>query len=309
MPSRLNYSLIRVFVTLLTERSVSRTAKQLGQSQPTVSKQLGLLRDIFNDPLFIRSSSEMVPTHRGRIVGKTLKRVAVLLEGLEPESAAFNPADSHSHFVIGTSDYGSYVVLPTLIAYLQTEAPNVTLTTKAINTKTAEELLLSGEADLCLASDPQYSYPIRDQSLFDDEYVCLCRKGHPAERIGLDFESFLSFKHLTVHRQSGGNAGVVEAFLASHDRLRTIAMAVSTLLAVPQVLRDTDLLLTTTRQIAALLCQAAPLQIYTHPLPLSTFTFAQIWHERNTHNMEHAWLRNVIARCTEASNLGRGRQF
>ena len=56
--------LLRVLCTLLSERSVSRTAIKLNQSQPAISVALKRLRTIFHDPLLVREKGGMVPTER-----------------------------------------------------------------------------------------------------------------------------------------------------------------------------------------------------------------------------------------------------
>lgn len=55
----LDVRLMRTLLLLLTECSVSRTADLLGQAQPTVSLTLKRLRDMFNDPLLVRSGSAL----------------------------------------------------------------------------------------------------------------------------------------------------------------------------------------------------------------------------------------------------------
>ena len=46
--------LLRVLKTLLDERSATRAAIQLNQSQPAVSAALRRLRDAIGDPLLVR---------------------------------------------------------------------------------------------------------------------------------------------------------------------------------------------------------------------------------------------------------------
>ena len=46
--------LLRVLVTLVSERNVSRTAIRLNQSQPAISSALKRLREIFGDPLVLK---------------------------------------------------------------------------------------------------------------------------------------------------------------------------------------------------------------------------------------------------------------
>ena len=60
--SKLDYQQLRVFDTLLDERSVTKTAKRLALTQPTVSAVLKKLRRQFDDPLFIRAQRGVTPT-------------------------------------------------------------------------------------------------------------------------------------------------------------------------------------------------------------------------------------------------------
>ena len=58
------YSL-RVLVTLLTERNLTRVATRMNQTQPAISAVLRKLRLTFQDELLVRSGNTMVPTPRG----------------------------------------------------------------------------------------------------------------------------------------------------------------------------------------------------------------------------------------------------
>ena len=62
MFDRIDLHLIRVLHTVLTERSVSRSAIKLGMYQPAVSAALKKLRELAGDPLLVRSGAGMVPT-------------------------------------------------------------------------------------------------------------------------------------------------------------------------------------------------------------------------------------------------------
>src|SRR5690242_20695479 len=56
--------LLRVLETLINERSVSKAAIRLNQSQPAISAVLKRLREMFNDPLLVRERGQMIPTER-----------------------------------------------------------------------------------------------------------------------------------------------------------------------------------------------------------------------------------------------------
>ena len=62
--SRIDLNLLISLQVLLEERNVSRAAERLFITQPAMSKTLSRLRQVFDDPLFTRSSHGMQPTPR-----------------------------------------------------------------------------------------------------------------------------------------------------------------------------------------------------------------------------------------------------
>src|SRR5258708_39966848 len=55
-------NLLRVFDAILQTRSVTTAASNLHLTQPAVSKQLNRLREVPEDPLFVRTNDRMAPT-------------------------------------------------------------------------------------------------------------------------------------------------------------------------------------------------------------------------------------------------------
>ena len=53
---RVDLNMLIVFETLMHERSVTRAAEKLFLGQPAISAALGRLRNLFNDPLFVRGT-------------------------------------------------------------------------------------------------------------------------------------------------------------------------------------------------------------------------------------------------------------
>lgn len=296
---QLDLTALRIFEAIMAERNVSRAADRLGLGQSVVSKGLAKLRLIFKDPLFIRSASGVIPTHKAIELSQGISHSVRVLDGLLFDRSAFDPGSVQLSFTIGVSDYGSYVLLPALVKAIVDFAPDITLYTKEINNRTAEELLLSGQVDLCLASDARFTYPIHYSELFQDTYICLARTGHPIEESGFTVDDFLSYRHLIMPRQSGGTMGVVEQALSTMNRTRRIAISVSSLLSVPEILATTNMIMTTTTRVAAKLKQHAELTVHKHPLTLGEFHFAQLWHQRSESSASHKWLRQLIKDCAQ----------
>ena len=62
--SRIDLNLLVYLDVLLRECNVTRAAEELGISQPAMSNSLRRLRDLFDDPILVRTSDGMTPTDR-----------------------------------------------------------------------------------------------------------------------------------------------------------------------------------------------------------------------------------------------------
>jgi len=73
-------NLIRVFLTIYRECSVSRAAEQLNVGQPAVSASLSRLRQRFGDRLFIRMGRGVVATEKADVLASQLMPVMKQIE-------------------------------------------------------------------------------------------------------------------------------------------------------------------------------------------------------------------------------------
>ncbi|HSF82215.1 MAG TPA: LysR family transcriptional regulator, partial [Anaerolineales bacterium] len=62
--ARIDLNLLVALQVLIEEQSVTRAAERLYITQPAMSKTLQRLRELFDDPLFIRSGRGLIPTPR-----------------------------------------------------------------------------------------------------------------------------------------------------------------------------------------------------------------------------------------------------
>src|SRR4051795_12571576 len=72
---RIDLNLLVVLDALLDERNVTRAAARLGYTQPTISGMLARLRDLFGDPLFVRTQRGVLPTPRAQALALPLKQL------------------------------------------------------------------------------------------------------------------------------------------------------------------------------------------------------------------------------------------
>lgn len=289
----LNLNLLLVLDALLAERHVSRAGRRLGLSQPAVSNALAQLRTLFGDPLFVRAPTGVVPTERALALAGPLRAALALLEqGLD--TRPFLPAETERTFVLAASDFVEFVLLPPLLARLSKEAPRVRLQLRAWPSQRVPASLESGEVDLMLGFYSRVPPGHREELLFDDQFVCIVRKGHPQVGERLTLKRYASLLHVLVTEEPGAT-GVVDRALATRGLRRTIGLRTSHFLMVPPVVAASDMVAALSRRVAEPFARSLPLRLVPPPLPLPRGAVGQVWHERTESSPAHVWLRRVIA--------------
>ncbi|MBX9611586.1 MAG: LysR family transcriptional regulator [Burkholderiales bacterium] len=296
--------LLRVFSTLMTERSVSRTAARLNQSQPAVSAALKKLRDILGDPLLIKDKQRMVPTERALQLEASVRIVLGEIDGLLAPAAAFDPATTRQTFRIGTPDYLAPPLMASMVSYLRLSAPRARLVVHPLNHDfDYEAALADGELDVVIGNWPQPPEHLRMAVLLEDEVVCLVSRDHPGAA-RLTVADYLNGAHVVPQLYSVTQRGVVESHLAALRMAREATVTVPFFSMAPNLLPGTDLIFTTSRHFAEHFARLLPLAVVASPIDFPVMRFYQLWHSRTQHSQGHAWLRallSAVARTADAT--------
>jgi DNA-binding transcriptional LysR family regulator len=207
----LDLNLLVVFDAVFAERHISRAARRLGKSQPTVSGALARLRLVLDDPLFVRDGAGVRPTRLGKELAGPIRRALQLLNESLSREREYVPATSDRTFHLNLNDYTQTILLPRLMAQLKTAAPNVRLVTTSYPVDEMESTLKHGALDLAVDCHSVNSAGLYQQKLFDDEFVCLVRKGHPEVRGAMTRDQFVNLPHAVI--KHGLVPGLIEQLL------------------------------------------------------------------------------------------------
>ena len=96
---KIDLNLLVVLDALLDERNVTRAAARLGYTQPTISGMLTRLRDLFADPLFVRTQRGLLATPRALTLASPLKQLLADSQDLIAREV-FDPATAEITFKI-----------------------------------------------------------------------------------------------------------------------------------------------------------------------------------------------------------------
>jgi DNA-binding transcriptional LysR family regulator len=287
--------ILRLFDALHRERHVTRAARVSGLSQPAMSRALGRMRLAFDDELFVRTPSGMIPTPRADELAPAVRRV---LEGVDAlaRPATFDPSTLVRDFVIAAVDMFDADMLPRLARALEKTNVNVGLRPLSADTP---ELLARGTVDLVIGVRPTLPDEAIAAHLFDEDLVCAVRRDHPRVGRKLTLATFVELPHLLIAPR-GDPGGLVDAELAKRGLRRRVALRTHTFQSAPLVIARSDLVLTAPRRVLVPVAKAFGLRLLAPPLELRSFGVFQAWHPRVQNDPVHAWFRGVVATAARA---------
>lgn len=287
----LDLNLLKTFQVLLEERSVTRAAARLAVTQPAVSAMLGRLRDQFGDPLFVRAQRGIVPTPRALELAEPLARVLRDIETLL-QPAAFDPAGVDMTVTMAGTDYSLSAVVVPFLSALRQQAPGIRVAMRPIQDDQVVVQLERGELDLVLTTPGSAPPELHARRLFDEEYVCVLRAGHPALEEGkLSLERFCALDHVIVSYVGGGFRGATDSALEVLGLSRRVVLSVPSFLVLPDILRASDLVAMVPSRLVS---DQMGLALVDSPVAVPGFTKVVAWHERTHTNVAQAWLRALL---------------
>jgi DNA-binding transcriptional LysR family regulator len=297
----LNLHDLNVLSALLQDGSVTKAAERMGQSQPAVSRTLRRLREVLDDPLFVRSGRRLAPTERAAALRAPLREILAQVARIDA-ATAFDPVRDERTFTIACADCLPPVFLPMLIERLAAAGSRIRVRLRLIDPAfDIGQALEEGRLDLVVNNSPRPREDLRIGALYTDEVVCLMRATHPLARgKRVTLGRYLEARHLAPQPSSMSELGPVDGELARAGYRRQIVATVPEFNQVPYVLARTDLLFTTGRRFAEHCARLMPLVLLPAPPEFPPMRFYQLWHERDHTSAANRWLRRQVLEVSQA---------
>lgn len=287
--------LMRVFLAVMAERSVSKAAVRVGISQPAASHALARLRRLFGDPLLLRSNHSLSPTDRALDLEKQARRLVDDYDRMVAPVAPFDPAVSVRTFVLTAPELGERMIVPGLFRRIRAEAPNIRVEVRAPNPERSFEMLEAGEIDLRIAWLTRPMPSLRSMQLFQDRIVCIADARHPSVRGPMTIEQFLTLPHIRLlGAPNATTMRVVDEAVASYGRKLERSFLVQNFMSIPPTLVGADVIATLPLSQAQVFATQYSLQILEPPLRLPRMRYGAYWHERSQRDDGHRWLRRLV---------------
>ena len=289
---RIDLNLLVALDALLDECSVTRAAERLALTQPTVSGMLARLRDIFDDPLFVRTQRGVLPTPRAQALAPTLKALLADATALvTPE--IFDPETAELTVSISANDYMQFALVVPFIEELRRRAPKVELAVQPLANGDLATGLTRGEADIAITI-PEFARPdLLSRFLYEERYVCAVRKEHPIKGKAVTLDEFCRFDHVLVPPDGVAFEGPTDEALSKLGLKRRVALSVPSFLILPDILQTDDLIGVFPERL--LRGRTGDLKVFAPPLKIPGFRVIALWHPRLHKDPAHKWLRDLLA--------------
>jgi DNA-binding transcriptional LysR family regulator len=296
----------------MRESNVTKAANQLGITQPAMSNSLKRLRDLFKDPLLVRTSGGMTPTQRAKELQPIIRDILSKLENTIQTEVEFSPLQSHRTFRIMASDYAESTLLMEVIKRLNQLAPNISLDLITPSDVTFHDVE-QGKVDMAINRFEELPQSFHQKVIWQDEFACVVNRKH-ALTSHLNLENYLKAKHIWVSKTGFGvgvgidpkqvqKLGWVDAELTKLGKQRDIKVFTRHYHVALQLAKGQDLVATLPRKAADLYKNDPQVEILQPPFDIPAFPLKMAWSAILQHDAGHIWFRRLITEVAEALRL------
>ena len=301
--NRIDLNLLVYLDALLRERNVTQAANQLNLSQPAMSNGLRRLRELFNDPLLVRTSEGMTPTERALELEPVVREVLSKIDQAVQPRGEFEAGTAQRVFRIMASDYAESTLFPSVLGKLRTLAPGLTLdimTPSDVSFLDVER----GKVDMVINRFDSMPQSFHQIHLWDDSFTCVLSPENPVLK-DFTLENYLQANHVWVSKTGMGvgvgvdpsdvqRLGWVDAALNRLGKKRQIRVFTRHYQAAMTLAEQNDLIVTLPTRAAQLKLNNPRVVLREPPLEIPPLELKMAWSPLLQLNPANKWLRKLI---------------
>jgi len=301
--NRIDLNLLVYLDALLRERNVTQAANQLNLSQPAMSNGLRRLRDLFDDPLLVRTSEGMTPTERALELEPVVREVLTTIDRAVQPRSEFDAMHAQRVFRIMASDYAESTLFPSVLGKLRSLAPGLTLdimTPSDVSFLDVER----GKVDMVINRFDSMPQSFHQIHLWDDSFTCVLSPENPLLE-NFTLENYLQANHVWVSKTGMGvgvgvnpddvqRLGWVDVALNKLGKKRQIRVFTRHYQAAMTLAEQNDLIVTLPTRAALLKRNNPRVVLRDPPLEIPPLELKMAWSPLLQHNPANKWLRKLI---------------
>jgi len=285
---QLDGGLLLVFKELVDTGNARETATRLGLSPSAISHSLSRLRDLFDDPLFVRKPHGLEPTVRARELQVEVKALLAQAERLLDVSRSFDPATTQRVFVMAAPEYVTAQIAAPLIKRWRRRAPSISLFYKHLSVADTIRDIRRGEVDIGIGRfEGEIPSGLAHEVLYEDVFCVAARRSHPRIKGSLSQAQYESEGHALA-------ASFSEVTRAESGQVPKMpnGVVVENWTTALTIASETDSLVTCHRRLAKRLAKVLRLQVLDLPHPPYRFAVSAVGRQEDDPGAE--WLRREL---------------
>ncbi len=288
----LDLNLLPPLEALLRRKNVTLAAADAGMSQPAMSRALGRLRTIFDDPLLARGAKGLVLTPKALEISfslmPALERVKQVFHAPD-----FNPQSSKRTIRFASSDIHNTLIFPTLLRNLSDRAPGLDISCEPYGPDLISRMA-AGDIDFAFALDTS-PLPTGAQSLYlaQDELALVMRRHHPLATHDWTLSDYGKVPHILIRLLNDG-VNDLDALLAVHGIQRRTLWSTPHFLAALAAVSATDAVTTLSRAFAARFADQFDLILRRPPLDSLSLGIVLVMSQARGHDPLIAWVADQV---------------
>jgi len=290
---KIDLNLLIVLVIMAEERSVTNAAKRLHLGQPAMSAALKRLREMFDDPLFIRTSRGMLPTTRAEKLVGFFRPVLQNVHRAIFDFPSFNPAADSYNFRIGMSDWVEHWLMADLLEIVSAEAPGITITVLASDPYKDLQMIKDDKADVIISVGKDLTQEAGRENLVQFGFKTVWDRKQIDIKKPLSIDDFIKYDHLLVSYR-GANQSLIDSQLALSERKRTVRYVTPNFASQPLILSRLPVFTTVPEGLVDVWCKRYDFDFDDVPVETSKYHLSLLWNNRREKEPAIEWILHKL---------------
>lgn len=167
---------LKIFTTVADLGGMSKAAKELHITQPSISQAIAELEKYYGVKLFERLSQKIYLTKEGELMLSFSRHI---LDSFEQMEAAMNQAVEKSSLRIGCSVSVGTCLIEEILDEAKERIPQCQISVIVTNSSEIEQLILTNEVDVGIVEGILKNKDLVITPVCEDELVLVCNMNHP----------------------------------------------------------------------------------------------------------------------------------
>jgi DNA-binding transcriptional LysR family regulator len=290
---RVDGALLLVFRELMRQRRTTVVAERLGLTQSAISHALARLRELFDDPLFMRRPNGLEPTQRALELAPRVEEIIRLTEATLDVGREFDPITTRRNFRIGGGDFMSALIAAPLLQQFEREAPNASFMFRFALGQNAIDSLRRDDIDVAVGRLNPRSEDFLVEPLYDEEYCVVARQDHPRVQGSVDEAAFAELGHVII-ALGGDMEQYGDGTLKRLNIERRVVAAVPRFLTAFTLVAQSNALSVVQRRLAMRYREAFRLQVLKPPFATEPLSIVAVARQQDRGDAAITWLIEKI---------------